>query len=97
MIAKLRAVPGVHPAQIGDAEAAFWIAAGDAQAIRAVAALLRLRQRRATAGVPLPPEQAQALTARLSKHRETSGPETRPPVCEPVLPLKSRKKLSNRS
>lgn len=34
IIAKLRAVPGVHPAQIGDDEAAFWIPAGDAQAVR---------------------------------------------------------------
>ena len=76
MIAKLRAVPGVHPAQLGDDEAVFWIAAGDAQAIRAVAALLRLRQRRATAGVPLPPEQARALAARLSQHSATSGAET---------------------
>mgnify|MGYP006957733102 FL=1 len=76
MIAKLRAVPGVHPAQLGDEGAAFWIAAGDAQAIRAVAVLLRLRQRRATAGVPLPPEQARALAARLSQHRATSGAET---------------------
>ncbi len=75
MIAKLRAVPGVHPAQLGDDEAAFWIATGDAQAVRAVAALLRLRQRRATAGVPLPPEQARALAARLSPHRATSGAE----------------------
>ena len=76
MIAKLRAVPGVHPAQFGDDEAAFRIVAGDAQPVRAVAALLRLRQRRAPAGVPLSPERARALAARLSQHRATSGAET---------------------
>jgi hypothetical protein len=90
MIAKLRAVPGVHPAQLGAEEAAFWIGAGDAQAVRAVAVLLRLRQRRATAGVPLPPEQARALAARLSKHRATSGAEKASARVSPFLPLKSR-------
>jgi hypothetical protein len=47
MIAKLRAVDGAHPTQIGDTEAACWMAADDVPAIKAVAALLRTRIRRA--------------------------------------------------
>ena len=39
MIAKLLAIPGVHRHQIGDQEAAGWIAAEDRAALRAVAAL----------------------------------------------------------
>src|SRR3989304_5626765 len=50
IITKLRALPGVPPQQIGDAEAAFWVRADDAPAMRAVASLLRLRQRRGGGG-----------------------------------------------
>jgi hypothetical protein len=61
LASKLRAVPGVRPAQLGDTEAAFWVAGDDAPALRAVAALVQTRQRRA---------------AGASKHRGVGG-ETR--------------------
>lgn len=41
-------VPGVHRWQMGDDEAAVWIAAGDVAALQTVARLLRTRVRRAT-------------------------------------------------
>lgn len=44
LVPKLLAVPGARPAQVGSGEAAVWLRAG---AIRAVAALLRTRVRRA--------------------------------------------------
>jgi hypothetical protein len=53
MIRPLSAVPGVHRHQVGDREAAFWIAAEDVEGIRAVAGLLRLRVRRPS-GAPRP-------------------------------------------
>lgn len=45
-IPKLSAIPGVHRWQIGDGEAAFWVAAGDAPALQAVAGVIRTRIRR---------------------------------------------------
>lgn len=48
MASKLRAIPGLHPQQVGDQEAAFWLRADDGYAIRLVARLLRLRRRRAS-------------------------------------------------
>jgi hypothetical protein len=53
IIGRLRRLPGVHPWQAGNAEAASWVAADDAEALREVAGLLRLRKRRA-AGLPVP-------------------------------------------
>lgn len=47
MIAKLRAVSGARPVQTGDHEAAFSVEAQDVGAIKALAALLKLRTRRA--------------------------------------------------
>ena len=49
--AKLRAVPGVLPKQIGDREAVFSLRADDGEALRAVARLLQLRSKR-----PGPPQ-----------------------------------------
>ena len=60
MIAKLRAIPGAHPHQIGDKEAAFWIAADDQPALQAVGVLLRLRVRR----LPPPPLDSETLARR---------------------------------
>ena len=66
MIAKLLAIPGVHRWQTwvhrwqtGDTEAAVWIAPEDAEAIRAVARLLRTRIRRP----PATGRSAEALAA----------------------------------
>jgi hypothetical protein len=52
LIARLSAVPGVHRHQIGDQEAAFWVAASDYGAIHAAGQLLRLRVRRAPRPAP---------------------------------------------
>jgi hypothetical protein len=65
MIPKLSTLPRVHRWQIGETEAAFWIAAGETEAIRAAAGLLRIRRRR-------PPEtgrSAEALAAVRAKAR----------------------------
>jgi hypothetical protein len=59
LIARLLAIPGVHRCQIGDGEAAVWIAAEDAGAIRAVAGILRTRVRR----TPETGRSAEALAA----------------------------------
>ncbi len=68
---RLLALPGVHRHQVGDGEAVVSLAAGDTAAIRAVAALLRLRQRR-----QLTPAQRQAAAERLAKPRATFRPKT---------------------
>ena len=47
IIHRLRAIPGVTLTQVGDGEAAGWMRVDDVVAIRAVAALLRVRMRRA--------------------------------------------------
>lgn len=67
MIARLRALAGLHPQQIGDTEAVFRLREDDAAALRAVADLLRLRQRRA----PVPG--AALRFGSGAAHRATSG------------------------
>jgi hypothetical protein len=48
LIARLHRIPGVHRRQTGDREAEAWVAAEDGAAVRAVAALLKTRRRRAS-------------------------------------------------
>jgi hypothetical protein len=47
VIAKLALIPGVHRHQVGNGEARLWLAAGDVDALRAVARIVRTRLRRA--------------------------------------------------
>ncbi len=61
----MRAVPGARPAQIGDQEAAFWVAADDVGAIKAFGALLQTRTRRS-------PDAARHLAG--TAYRSTSDP-----------------------
>jgi hypothetical protein len=70
MIPRLLAVPGVHGWQIGDEEAAVWIAAENADAIRAVAQLLRTRVRRA----PETGRSAEALAAARPRPDAATAP-----------------------
>jgi hypothetical protein len=70
LIRRLLAIPGVHRCQIGDTEAAVWIAAEDAEAIRAVARLLRTRVRRA----PETGRSAEALAALRPRPETPIGP-----------------------
>lgn len=70
MIPRLLAVPGVHRWQMGDDEAAVWIAAADVGALRAVARLLRTRIRR----VPETGRSAEALAAVRPRSERETGP-----------------------
>ena len=46
LIARLRALPGLHAQQVGDAEARFWFPAGARELLTAVCGLIRARIRR---------------------------------------------------
>jgi hypothetical protein len=70
LIARLLAIPGVHRWQIGDREAAVWMAADDSEAIRAVAGLLRVRVRRA----PETGRSAEALAAARPRPDAATAP-----------------------
>ena len=72
MIAKLRAIPGVCPKQIGDHETAFWIRADDATALQAVSALLHLRHRHP------PSDHATAAHMAAMRAKALANPTRRP-------------------
>lgn len=71
MIAKLLAVPGVRRGQMGNREAVVSMAAEDRPAIQAVAALLRMRVRRA----PETGRSAEALAAVRPRSDAANGLE----------------------
>jgi hypothetical protein len=80
MIAKLRAVPRAHPAQIGDQEAVFSVAATDVTAIKAFAGLLKTRTRASRpdrAGAFDVVNAARRATLQNAENRQKSAPMTK--------------------
>src|SRR5262245_56070387 len=72
--ARLRALPGLHPEQIGDAEARFWFPADDPDMLRALCAVLD--------GCPGPPGAAPPLLSLACAHDDLSAPGRAPgPRC----------------